>query len=128
LRQLFFADLLARLKAARPDITRAERELPQSWWEFGAGRSGFAFAWAFSYDVQKQPVLRVELYIDTRDREENNIVFSALLNQRESIEREIGIVLNWQQLEETKRDACRISLARSAKITDPPEQLEKTKQ
>jgi CBS domain-containing protein len=128
LRQLFFADLVARLKAARPDITRAEKVLPQSWWEFGAGRSGFAFAWAFTYDLYKKPVLRVELYIDTRDREENNLVFSTLLNQREIIEHEIDSVLNWQQLDDTKRCACRISLTRPAKITDPPEELEQAKQ
>lgn len=128
LQQLFFADLLAHLKAIRPGITRAERTLPQSWLEFGAGRSGFAFAWAFSYDAQKQPVLRVELYFDTGEREENNRVFSALINQQESIEREMGIALNWQQLEETKRGACRVFLTRSAKITDPSEDIEQAKQ
>jgi CBS domain-containing protein len=127
LRQLFFADLLARLKAARPDITRAERTLPQSWWQFGAGRSGFAFAWTFTYDVHKNPVLRVELYIDTDEREENNRVFNALLNQKESIEKEMGTALNWQQLEDTKRGACRISLTRLAKFTDPPEEIEQAK-
>lgn len=127
LRQLFFADLLARLKAVRPDITRAERTLPQSWFQFGAGRSGFAFAWVFSYNAQNQPVLRVELYIDTNEREENNRVFIVLFNQRESIEREIGTALNWKQLEDTKRGACRISLTRLAKITDPPEEIEQAK-
>ena len=128
LRQLLFADLLTRLKSARPDITRAEKALPQSWLDFGAGRSGLLFAWAFSYDAQKKPVLRVELYIDTGEREENKRVFDLLYNQRENIEKEMGIVLNWHQLEDTKRSAFRISLARPAKITDPPEELEQAKQ
>jgi Domain of unknown function (DUF4268)/CBS domain/Swt1-like HEPN len=128
LRQLFFADLLARLKAARPDITRAERILPQSWWDFGAGRSGFVFCWAFTYDVNKQPILRVELYINTGNLEENNKVFAVLLNQQEEIEKEIQTPLIWQKLKDTKREACRISLTRPAKITDPPKELEQAKQ
>ncbi len=128
LHQLFFADLLVRLKAARPGINRAERTQPQSWWDFGAGRSGFIFVWAFSYDAENIPVLRVELYIDSGDREENNRVFATLLNQREDIEKEMGTTLNWQKLEGTKREACRISLMRPAKITDPPEQIEQAKQ
>jgi CBS domain-containing protein len=128
LRQLFFADVLARLKSVRPDITRTEKALPQSWLNFGAGRTGFGFAWAFTYDVQKKPMLRVELYIDTGEREENDRVFSILHRQRENIEKEIGTTLQWQQLEDTKRGACRISLARPTKITDPLEELEQAKQ
>jgi CBS domain-containing protein len=128
LHQLFFADLLARLKAARPSINRAERTQPQSLWDFGAGRSGFIFVWAFSYDAENRPVLRVELYIDSGDHEENNRVFATLLTQREDIEKEMGTTLNWQKLEGTKREACRISLMRPAKITDPPEQIEQAKQ
>jgi CBS domain-containing protein len=128
LHQLFFADLLARLKAARPGITRSERASPQSWWDFGAGQTGFAFSWAFSYDVQNHPVLRNELYFDTGDREENNRTFNALLKQRESIEQEIGIPLNWDQLEGTKRGACRIYVTRPTQITDPPEDIEQAKQ
>ena len=128
LHQLFFADLLARLKAARPGITRSERASPQSWWDFGAGQTGVAFVWTFSYDAQKHPVLRNELSIASGDREENNRTFHALLKQRESIENEIGIPLNWDQLEGSKRGACRIYLARPAQITDSPEDIEQAKQ
>jgi CBS domain-containing protein len=119
LQQLFFADLLTKLKATRPGITRSERTLPQSWWSFGAGRSGLSFAWVFSYDAHNQPVLRVELYIDTGEREENDRVFHVLSAQRDSIEEEMGTTLNWQQLEDTKRGASRISLTTPARITDP---------
>ena len=69
----------------------------------------------------------MELYIDTGEREENNRVFGVLLNQRESIEKEMGTTLNWHLLEETKRGASRIFLTRPAKIADPPEEIELTK-
>jgi Domain of unknown function (DUF4268) len=93
IKQVFFADVLSRLKTARPGITRSEKALPQSWFSFGAGRSGSAFAWVFTRDVRNQPVLRVELYIDTGDRDENKKAYDALLNQREGIEKEIGLSL-----------------------------------
>jgi CBS domain-containing protein len=128
LRQMFFADLLGRLKTERPGITRAEKSSPQPWFDFGAGRSGFAFAWVFSYDEQNQPILRVELYIDTGEREENRRVYDTLLNQRESIEKEIGLPLHWRRLENTKREACRIFVTRPTAVSDTPEEVERTKQ
>jgi CBS domain-containing protein len=128
LHQLFFADLLIRLKEARPSITRAERAQAQSWWDLGAGRSGFQFAWAFSYDEQNQPIFRIELYFDTGEREQNERTFQMLLNQRELVEQEIGVPLLWHKLEDTKRGACRIFVMRPLKITDTPEELERAKQ
>ncbi len=128
LHQLFFADLLAQLKAARPGITRSEKTQPQTWFDFAAGQSGFAFAWVFSYDAQRRPILRVELYIDRGERENNARAFEYLLQQRENIEQEIGLPLQWDVLEDTKRGACRIYLTRPFQITDPPNEIEQAKQ
>jgi CBS domain-containing protein len=120
--QLFFADLLERLKQARPGLTRATRTQPQSWWWFSGGRAGFHFSWAFNKDGE----LQVELYIDTGSRDENKAAYDALYEQKRRIEEEIGQALKWQRLDH--RRASRISLSRPAKVTDPPEQQEVAKQ
>jgi len=121
LMQLFFADLLARLKIARPDTTHATRTQPASWWAFSAGRAGFGLGWTFSRDV-----LRVELWIDLGKRDETKEIFDRLQEQQPTIEYEIGTSLNWDRLYTGR--GCRISLAKPAKITDPPENLEEAKQ
>jgi hypothetical protein len=120
LAQLFFADLLARLKESRPGSTRATKTQPASWWWFGAGRGGFYFGWSFGRDE-----LRVELAIDSGVRETNKKFFDLLQDQRAIIEAEIGSPLKWEHLE--RRKYANIFLARPAKITDPIEELERTK-
>jgi CBS domain-containing protein len=121
LMQLFFADLLGRLKATRPGITNATRVQAETWWAFSGGRSGFIFGWAFVHDS-----LRVELYIDVTDGDENKKLFDKLKLQQTVIEEEIGVSLNWTRLDH--RRGCRISLTKPAKVTDPQEKLEEVKQ
>jgi CBS domain-containing protein len=121
LMQMFFADLLRRLKRARPGITRATKTYAQNWFSFGAGKTGFSFGWVFP----QEEVLRVELYIDLEDREKNKAVFDELEHQKDDIEKEIGCELNWERLDH--RRASRISVANPARIIDPPEKLEELK-
>jgi CBS domain-containing protein len=121
LTQMFFARLLADLKRARPGLTRASRTQPQSWFSLSAGRTGFSLNWAFTGHNE----LRVELYIDVGKKEVNKRAFDALIADKAAIEQEIGFPLQWQRLDDKK--ATRICVARSARITDPPEQLEETR-
>jgi hypothetical protein len=121
LQQLYFADLLERLKEARPGLTRATKTQPQSWWNFSAGKAGLQFSWAFT----QERTLRVELYIDTGSREQNKAVFDVLVGQKAEIEREVGQVLDWERLD--NKQASRISLSRPATPTDDPEGLEEAK-
>lgn len=121
LQQLYFADLLERLKAAKPGLTRATKAQLQNWWSFSGGRSGFGFAWVFA----SGGFLRVELYIDTGDRAVNKRAFNLLSEQKEEIEKQIGVPLEWDLLP-TKR-ACRISISQPGTVNDPPEVMEKTK-
>lgn len=121
LMQLFFADLLARLKIARPGITNATRTQPENWWAFGAGRTGFGLGWTLSRDI-----LRVELWIDLGEKDKTKEIFDRLQKQQLEIENEIGASLNWDRLNTGR--GCRISLAKPAKITDSPEKLEEAKQ
>ncbi|MCI0576759.1 MAG: DUF4268 domain-containing protein [Chloroflexi bacterium] len=120
--QLFFADLLERLKAEHPGITRAARTYPQNFWSFGAGRSGFFFTWTFT----ENHYLRVSLDIATVDHDTNKNVFALLQSQKAEIERQIGAELQWERLDEHR--SSRISLAIKARINDSPERLELAKE
>lgn len=121
LMQLFFADLLDRLKSSRPGTTNATRTQPENWWAFSGGRSGFSFGWSFVQDK-----LRVELYIDLGDGSETKKMFDKLKEQQLEIEDEFGAPLIWDRLD--NRRGCRISLTKSAKITDSSQKLEENKQ
>lgn len=118
---LLFGDLLTRLKKERPGITRAERAHIQNWLSFGAGVSGYLFGWA----LPKEPVLRVELYIDTGDREKNKEAFDRLYEHKAEIENEIQEKLHWDRLE--KAQACRIWSARPFTFSAPEEEQEEVK-
>ena len=80
--ETFFADLLDKVKARYPDLTRARKAYPQSWFTYPVGRSGFAIAVAFGQGDQ----FRVELYIDTGDRATNKAAFDALQGEKDAIE------------------------------------------
>lgn len=118
--QLFFADVLERLKAARPGATHATKTQQQSLWWFAAGKTGFYFQWSFRKDT-----LRTELLMNSGDRGETKRIFDAFLGQRGAIEQEFGATLDWERLDNGKES--HIFLSKPAKITDPPAELEETK-
>jgi len=108
-----FSDLLEGLKEARPGLTRASKVSLENWISFGAGVAGFNFSWV----LPREPVLRVELYIDVEDRSKNKRAFDTLIKMKPSIEEDIGSELDWDRLDHAR--ACRISLARPYEIADP---------
>ena len=119
--QVFFDDLLGRLKQARPGINRAKKAYPKNYLNFGAGRTGFYIGWAFG---QKR-AFRVELYIDTGDRKLNKIYFDTLQEDKARIESEFGESLNWARLSE--HQASRIYISTPGAISDPPDRAEEIK-
>ena len=72
-----------------------------SWVGAGAGIAGVGFNY-----VVRQRDARVELYIDTRDGDDNQRIFEALFEKREKIEGTCGVQLEWDTKE--GRRACRI--------------------
>jgi hypothetical protein len=112
--QQFFTDLLASYKQAYPSQRTASKASAQSWLTCaGAGRSGFAYAIAFTRDAK----LRVELYIDTGDGVANKAAFDQLQSQQDAIEAEIGEDLSWERLDNAR--ASRIAIYRPGRVTDP---------
>ena len=116
--EVFFAELLDKVKAQYPDLTKARKAYPQSWFTYPVGRSGFAIAVAFGQGNQ----FRVELYIDTGDRATNTAAFDALESVREAIEAQAGEPLVWQRLDE--KQASRIYCGTDGSIDDNPAHLE----
>jgi len=97
--QEFFQELANRLRSER--LANVRRGLPQNWLGFGAGRSGFWYAVVFTRDRR----LRVELSIDTGDYDRNKKAFDLLMKERDEIEKEIGIQLEWSGPEPSRRAA-----------------------
>lgn len=77
-----------------------------NWIGAGSGVRSVGYNFAIS-----QKYVRVEIYIDRGDKEENERILDFFLESRESIEETFGDKLTWEKLE-TKR-ACRIKYQRS---------------
>lgn len=96
--QAYFADLLEELKAHVPGITMASKTRAQNWFQFASGKHGVYFDWSFTGDSR----FRVEVYIDTQDRDRNLAIFEALRPYREELEQAIACPLEWELLEQRR--------------------------
>ena len=98
----FYSKLINLYSKKNPKFRRVKAQ-PQSWLNFGAGRSGLSFGWGFRMESR----FSVELYIDTGDEIENKRIFDELKKYKDDL-RIKGV--EWEELE-TKR-ACRIVIYR----------------
>ncbi|MBU2025938.1 MAG: DUF4268 domain-containing protein [Patescibacteria group bacterium] len=92
-----YSELVEEYSKIRPSW-RKVKPLPQSWLNYGAGKSGLQFTWSFKSN---------NLYIDTGDGNENERIFENLERHKEKIEKELKS-LTWERLEEKR--ACRICI------------------
>ena len=112
----FFQNLIDTLRER--GFTNARKGQPQSWYSFSVGYGARAqFAVAFN----EGGGFRVEVYIDSKDRDWNKALFDRLMEQRESIESQIGESLDWQRLDHRK--ASRIAIRRQGSIDDDQKTL-----
>jgi hypothetical protein len=116
--EAFFSELLDKVKARHPNLTRAKRAYSQNWFSYPVGRAGFAVNTAFGQGDQ----FRVGLYIDVGDRSQNEAAFDALSEDREAIEAKIGQPIVWQRLDDKR--ASRIYCSTNGSIDDDPARLE----
>lgn len=96
----FWEQLLEKSNEEFP-LFRSISPKQQGWVGKGAGIGGVAYNYWIANDWA-----RVELYIDTKSKEENLEIFDALFEQRDLIEDNFGEELTWERLEEKR--ACRI--------------------
>ena len=64
---------------------------------------------------------RIELYIDTEDKERNKKIFDDLKSQKEDIEASLGQPLGWERLDDKR--ASRIALYNTGSIDDGDQKL-----
>jgi len=119
--QQFLDAVLHAFKAERPGVTNASRVGPQNWLSFAAGRAGFSFDWTFGSGGR----LGCELYIDVGDQDRNKGYFDALLAQKETVERQLGMAVQWERLD--NRRASRLSVRREVPPSPPFEQNQELK-
>jgi CBS domain-containing protein len=80
----------------------------------------------FGYSFGRGNIFRVELYLDTGDREKNKQNYDGLHKQREEIETKLGQELSWERLD--SRRAARIAWVVDGNITDTDEELSALRQ
>ena len=122
--QLFFADLLDRLKSIRPGITRAIKTSPQNWFSFSGGRTGFEFGWT----VTQTHNLTVFLYINPGDKVTNDKAFDAVKEQQQVIENGLNVPILWERREHTTTARISAIVVEDFHITAPAEELESAKE
>lgn len=66
--------------------------------------------------------MRAEVYIDPGEWEQNKQVFDTFFNEKETIEREFGAILEWERLDDSR--ASRIAIYRTGSITSDPATLQ----
>ena len=98
-------------------FTGARKGQPQSWYSFSSGYRGLSYAASFTWDLQS----KVELSIDSQDREWNVQLLERLEERKDRIESEILKSLIWESVE--GRRACRIKLERPGTINDDDDAL-----
>ncbi len=96
----FWAALIERLSRTAPQI-RPQKPRPQHWLNNSIGRSSFGLNITANTRDER---LGVELWMTG---EEAKAHFARLVTQRETIERQLGFELDWQELPDSK--ACRIA-------------------
>lgn len=71
-------------------------------------------------------IVRINFMIETKEKQQNEAFFDALVVDREAIEREVGEPLTWNRREDIKR--CHVYTSRPGSIDDPPENLDELRQ
>lgn len=115
--QAFFQVLIDELRE-KHGFTAARAALPQSWFLFSSGTSGLRYGASFALGGE----LRTEVYIDLGDQAVNKAAFAKLAADRETIERDFGEPLRWEELPTKK--ASRVACYAPGSILDPTDRQE----
>ena len=102
LKRLEFWEQLLKKSNTKTDLFSNVSPSKECWIGAGAGKSGLSY----NYVILKNSA-RIELYIDTGDKDKNKQIFDQLYSRRQEIESDFGEELEWQRLDD--RRACRIA-------------------
>ena len=95
---------------------------PQNWYSFTSGNRDFWYSISFAAGRR----FRVEVYLDSGDKEQNKRNFDALFAKKAQIEKLVGEELSWERLE--NRRASRIAIYRDGAIDDDDQKLAEARQ
>jgi hypothetical protein len=92
----FFTKVLQRILSKNPTFTSAHAK-PQPYFSTGIGRGGFLVFCEFKGEKRdpSSRSFRVGLFLDTKDKEKNNKIFSTLVKFGPLIEKGINQKLEW---------------------------------
>jgi hypothetical protein len=117
----FFSKLLAKVEREKKFPLRASSpsgvnwhtftRLPETGWMLGIVVCSFA----------RGDRIRVEFYIDSKDKDVNKEVFDKIMATRSTIEENFGGQLSWERLDDKR--ASRVAVYRPGAITWPPSEL-----
>ena len=114
--QKFFQSLIDDLRENH-QFTNARSGQLKNWYAFSSGFRDINLSVRFTHGNRA----RVYLYIDQEDAEVNKEIFYALHEQQDSIERELGVKLDWD-CPDNSRFAC-VALYRSGSIESSEQEL-----
>ena len=116
----FFQPLMDRLREDdRFTRARQVRKAPaRNWVGYSTGLRGTKYEPTFG--TYKR--IRINVYINDRNKEWNDRVFDHLMKRKDQIESDIGGEFEWERMD--GMGACRISVVRPGSIDDNPEELE----
>lgn len=120
----FWSSFITALKERDPGATTTDpAHAPRAnWFAIGLGRTGFTTAFVFGWSPATSSArLRSEVYIDTGDKELNERFFDQLRDQREQIEADLDLPLEWSRRDDIQ--ACRIYVEHPGSISDDAAQL-----
>lgn len=113
----YFQVLIDELRE-KHHFTGAKVARPQHWYGFSSGISCIAYGANFTQGKKA----RTDVYIDFRDREKNKRVFDLLQNEAAQIEKELGVEVSWERLDDKR--PSRIALYTNGTIEDSEDELE----
>ena len=104
----FWKGLLEKSKT-RTNLFANIKPSKENWISMGAGKSGILY-----YYVILMNSSRIDLYIDTGDKDKNKMFFDQLSSQKEQIETQFGKEMGWLRLDDKR--ASRITATVNKKI------------
>jgi hypothetical protein len=117
----FFSKLLAQLRERAAFAVREVSPGGSSWVGCYAVNVNGSHVGQFGYSFIRSNGFRVELYIDTGDKESNKQVFDHIRSQEADLEEKIGQIA-WERIDNKR--ASRIAVYHSGAITDNEHQLQ----
>lgn len=116
----FFQPLMEAMHRKGIHTSRANPPYGNYDYTIGSSRSGAAHYWVGFYRMNR--TAEIYVWIDNGDRENNGHIFDALFEDRDSIEKELGVKLDWTG-QPNNRFYATIGISQPATIDDAPAHL-----